>query len=77
MLIDNDWEKRRVIITQGVDDTWSADLIEMKKLSKWNKGFKYVMTIIDVFPKYAWAIPLKNKYGLTAAKAFESLIKRS
>ena len=86
MLTDGDWSqlakelhrpilrkfpKRRVIITRGVDDTWSADLIDMGKLSKWNKGYKYILTVIDVFSRYAWGIPLKNKYGKTVKDAFK------
>jgi len=53
--------KTRRVIVNGINDIWSADLVFMDKLSKWNKGFKYILTVIDVFSKFAWAIPLKDK----------------
>ena len=69
--------KRRVIITGGINNTWSADLVEIPKLSNWNKGNKYLLTIIDVFSKYAWVKPLKNKLGKTVTNAFNDVIKES
>ena len=66
--------KRRVIITRGINDTWSADLVEIPGLSNWNKGNKYLLTIIDVFSKYAWVKPLKNKLGKTVINAFNDVI---
>ena len=37
------------------------DLVDMQKLSRWNKGNKYLLTVIDVLSKYAWAVPIKSK----------------
>ena len=65
--------KTRKVIVNHINDIWSADLVEMQKLSKWNKGFKYILTIIDVFSKYAWAIPLKSKTGASITDAFKRL----
>ena len=45
----------------GRDEQWQMDLVDMQKLSKWNKGYKYMLTVIDVFSKVAWAEPLKTK----------------
>ena len=45
----------------GRDEQWQLDLVDMQKLSKWNKGMKYLLTVIDVFSKAAWAEPIKNK----------------
>ncbi|MCU7951726.1 MAG: DDE-type integrase/transposase/recombinase [gamma proteobacterium symbiont of Bathyaustriella thionipta] len=56
------------------DEIWSADLVDMQAFSSVNKGFKYILTVIDVFSKYAWAIPLKNKTGISVTKAFEKII---
>ena len=60
----------------GIDDLWQADLVEMdsgnlKGISKINKGYKYMITIIDVFSKFAWAVPLKNKTGKDVTNAFK------
>ena len=40
----------------------------MKKISKWNKGYKYLLMVIDVFSKYGWIVPLKDKRGETVTK---------
>ena len=62
------FEKRRVIITgknsnSPIDNTWTADLVDMQPYSRWNKGYKYLLTVLDVFSKYAWVIPIKDKKG--------------
>ena len=66
--------KRRVFV-KGVDEIWAADLVEMGKFSDWNKGFKYLLMVIDVFSKFGWIEPLKNKKGETVAAAFEKIFK--
>ena len=45
----------------------------MQKLSGWNKGYNYLLIVLDIFSKYGWIIPLKNKTGLEVSKAFESI----
>ena len=47
----------------------------MQQFSKWNKGYKYLLMVIDVFSKYGWIVPLKNKQGETVRKAFQSIFK--
>ncbi|KAL9986004.1 hypothetical protein ACROYT_G000057 [Oculina patagonica] len=66
--------KTRRVISNGIDEIWSADLVFMDKLSKWNKGYKYLLTIIDVFSKFAWAIQLKDKKGASITSAFNNII---
>ena len=44
-----------------IDDIWSADLVDMQIFSKYNKNFKFLLTVIDLFSRYAWIVPLKNK----------------
>ena len=56
--------RRERIIPLYKDETWSADLIDKSSLSKYNNNYKFLLTVIDIFTKYAWAIPLKNKSGL-------------
>ena len=67
---------RRKFIMRGIDETWKADLVDMKKHSKLNRGYKYLLTVIDNVSKYAWAIPLKNKSGLELEKAFKGLFEQ-
>ena len=66
--------KRRVF-SKGVDEIWAADLVEMGKFSEWNKGFKYLLMVINVFSKFGWIEPLKDKKGETVAAAFEKIFK--
>ena len=66
------FEKRQVF-ARNVDDIWAADLVDMQYYSRTNKGFKYILMIIDVFSKYGWAIPLKNKSGAETVRAFTEL----
>jgi hypothetical protein len=54
--------------------SWAADLLELKKYSKENKGYAYLLNVIDTFYKCVWAIPIKNKDGVTVSKAFEEKI---
>ena len=54
--------KRRKAYARFKDNTWAADLAEMKSLSSQNKDVKYyLLCVIDVFTKYAWVKPLKDK----------------
>ena len=73
--IRRNFPKRRVIV-RNVDDTWCSDLVDMQKLSKWNKGYKYLLMVLDLFSKYGWIVPLKTKTGLEVSKAFESIFKK-
>ena len=55
---------RRKIIVNHIDEIFAADLVEMQKFVKLNKGFRYLLTCIDIFSKYSWVIPLKDKKGI-------------
>ena len=43
----------------------------MQAFYSFNKGFKYILTVIDVLNKYAWAVPVKDKSAASVTKAFE------
>jgi len=47
----------------------------MQQFSKWNKGYRYLLTVLDVFSKYGWIVPLKDKKGETVTEAFKTIIK--
>ena len=49
--------------------------MEMGKFSKWNNGVRYLLRVIDVFSKFGWIEPLKNKKGETVVKAFKNILK--
>lgn len=64
---------RRHYVMRGINDTFQADLIEMIPWANQNKGYRYILMVIDVFSKRAWAIPLKNKTGNEVTKAMTSV----
>ena len=66
---------QRRVISNGIDDIWSADLVEMQPYSKENDGFRYLLNVIDIFSKYAWSKPLKNKTGNEVSNAFDKILK--
>ena len=61
---------KRTVFAKQVDDIWTADLVGMSSFSRSNKGYKYLLTVIDVFSKYGWIVPLKTKTGKEVAQAF-------
>ena len=64
---------KRYVFANNVDDIWAADLVEMQSFARSNKGYKYLLMIIDVFSKYGWVVPLKTKTGIEVADAFQHL----
>ena len=66
---------RNRVIVSGIDSQWQADLVDVSALSKYNKGHKFILTCIDVFSKFAWARPLKNKSEENVVRAFRSILK--
>ena len=70
------FEKRKVYSTFRYN-IWCVDLADMQLLSKYNKGIRFLLCVIDIFSKYAWVVPLKDKKGITIVKAFPSILKQS
>ncbi len=66
---------RNPTIVGGIDHQWQADLVDIKSLSKFNDGNQYILTVIDCFSKYAWAIPIKRKDSAALVEAFTKLFK--
>ena len=66
--------RRQRILPLYKDETWSADLIDKSSLSKYNNNYKLILFVLDIFTKYAWAIPLKNKSGLSITNGFKIII---
>ncbi|XP_077987482.1 SCAN domain-containing protein 3-like [Glandiceps talaboti] len=65
----------RKVYVSGIDDQWQADIVDMPNDQSKNHGYRYILTVIDVLSKYAWAIPLKSKRGIEMADSFELIFK--
>ena len=65
--------QKRSVFAKQADDIWTADLADMSPYSRSNSGYKYLLTVIDVFSKYGWIVPLKTKTGKEVAMAFQEL----
>ena len=66
---------RRKIVVNHIDEIFAADLVEMQKFAKLNKGYRYLLTCIDIFSKFSWVIPLKDKKGITIKNALQKIFK--
>ena len=67
--------RTRKVYVNGIDKIWAADLVDMQAFSKYNEGVKYLLTVVDIFSKYGWMIPLKNKTGTEVASALQNVFK--
>ena len=71
--IIRNFKRRKVNFGDFPNEIWSADLIDLKKLKKYNNGFQYIFNIIDLYSRHAWSIPIKNKTGTSIVEAFDSI----
>ena len=69
--------KKRKVYSGFEDNISGADLANMQLISKFNKGFRFLLCVIGIFSKYAWVIPLKDKKGASIAGAFQKILKES
>ena len=61
-----------------IDDIWSLDILDLKDYGlENNRGYRYVLVVIDNFSKFGWTIPLKNKNARTITNSFENILIRS
>ena len=67
--------KKRKVQSPFIDNIWGADLADMQLISKSNEGFIFLLCVIDIYKKYAWVIPLKDKKGITTTNAFQKILK--
>ena len=70
------FEKRKVY-SSFIDNIWGADLADMQLISKFDKGIRFLLCVIDIFSKHAWIIPLKTKKGITITNAFLKILDES
>ena len=72
--IKHNFTRWRVIIN-SIDKIWCSDLAEMQQFSKWNKGYRYLLMVLELFSKYGWIVPLKDKKGETFTQAFKTIFE--
>ena len=72
-LLENSKDK---VYSSFRDNIWGVDLADMQWLSKYNKGIQYLLPEIDLFNKYAWIVPLKEKRGISIINAFQKIISK-
>lgn len=68
---------RRHVVVKGFDDLFMADLMDLQLYSKFNAGYNYVLTVINAFSKFTWAVPIKSKGSKDVTAAFEKILKES
>ena len=69
--------KKRKVYSRFKDDIWGSDLADIQLISKFNKGFRFLLCVIDIFSKYAWVVPLKDKKGASIVNAFQKILDYS
>ena len=69
--------KKRKVYSAFKDNIWASDLADMQLISKFDKGFKFLLCVTDIYSKYAWIVPLKDKKGVSIVNAFQSILKKS
>ena len=67
---------KRKVHSSFKDNIWGVDLADMQLLSKFNKRFRFLLCVIDIFSKCAWVIPLKDKKGVSIVNAFQKILKK-
>ena len=66
--------KKRKVHSSFMDNIQGADLADMELISKFNKGICFLLWVIDIYSKYAWAIPLKYEKGITITNVFQKIL---
>ena len=69
--------KKRTVYSVFKDNIWGADLADMQLISKFNKGFRILLCVIDIFSKYSWVVPLKDEKGVRIVDAFQEILDGS
>ena len=66
--------KRSRVIVPGINAQFQADLVDLQNLSRYRKGYKYLLTCMNIFSKYSFVLPLKTKQGQELDKAFQKIL---
>ena len=68
--------KKREAHASFMENIWSADLADMQLISKFNKGFRFLLCVTDIYSKHACLIPLKDKEGIKITNAFQNILDK-
>ena len=68
---------KRKLNSTFIDNIWGADLAGMQLIIKFDKGFRFLLCVIEIYSKYGWVIPLKDKKGITITNTFQKIFKTS
>ena len=69
--------KKRKVYSGFKDNISVAGVADMQLICKFNKGFRFLLCVIDILSKYAWVVPLKDKKGVSIANAFQQILDNS
>ena len=69
--------KRNRVYVEHIDDQWDVDLMDMAVYAKENGGVRFVLLAIDIFSRFAWAVPLMSKQAKDVVKGFDELLKKA
>ena len=68
--------KKRKVYSGFKYNIWGADLADLQLISKFNKGFRFLLCVIDIFSIYAWVVPLKDKKGVSIVNFFQKILDK-
>ncbi|VDI27454.1 Hypothetical predicted protein [Mytilus galloprovincialis] len=68
--------KKAKVVVAGIDDQFDADLADLSSISKENGDVKHLLFVIDIFSKYLWVEPLKNKTAKEVIRGFQSIFNQ-
>ena len=66
--------KKRRVYSSFKDCIWGADWADMQLISKFDKGIRFLLCVVDIFSKYSLVVPLKDKKGVTIVNAFQNIL---
>ena len=69
--------KTQKVYSFFIDNNSGTDLRDMQLISKFNKGFRFLLCVIDIYSKYAWDISLKDKKGIIITNGFQKILDES
>ena len=61
----------------GIDRQWQADLADMRAIANENDNAHFMLTVIDVFSKFAWAVPIQHKNAPTVSAGFADILRQA
>ena len=68
--------ENRKVHSPFIENIWGDDPADIQLMNTFNKGIRFLLCVIDIFSKYTWVIPLKDKKGITITNAFQKNFQR-